>query len=250
MNKFSRSELYWGEEFQKHLFERSVIVFGVGGVGGGAVEGLARAGVGHFTLVDFDTVSESNINRQLVALHSTVGEKKAKVYTQRIKDINPNAEVKVVDDFYDMALNEELFKEQYDFVVDAIDTLRSKIELVSFCHGKKIPVISSFGAGNRVDATKLYCAKLEDVKPVCQFSKNVIAKLKKHGVQSNVQVIASTEPPKSLKKIETHEVITKQNGEKVEFTKFTPASTPIVPTVAGFLMANYIINKFLEDFSA
>jgi len=248
MEQFSRSELYWGKNFQKSLFSRRIAVFGAGGVGGGALEGLARAGIGHFTIVDFDKVSKSNLNRQLVALTSTIGEKKAQVYAKRVMDINPDATVKIVDDFYDAKLNDTVFSEPFDFVVDAIDTLRSKIELICYCHSENIPLVSSFGAGNRVDASKLYCSKLEDVKPCCQFSKNVISKLKKHGVESGIQIVASSESPHSLEKVKNIEQIIKKDGEGVEFTKFTPASTPIVPTVAGFLMANYILNKFLEDF--
>jgi tRNA A37 threonylcarbamoyladenosine dehydratase len=220
---------------------RRVAVFGVGGVGGAALEGLARAGIGHFVLYDFDVVSETNLNRQIIALHSTLGAKKVEVAASRVRDINPYANVEVVDGFYDGGA----VSHDFDFVVDAIDTLKSKIGLISYCYENKIPVISSFGAGNRVDASKLYCAQLENVKPTCQFSKNVIAKLKKHGIVDGLPTVASSEAPKSLRKI--------RNVEKVgdsEFVKFTPASTPIVPTVAGFLMANYVLNELLRGFSS
>ena len=134
---FSRNERYWGAEFQEALREKHVAVFGLGGVGGHCAEALARAGVGELTLVDFDTVSTSNINRQIIALNSTVGKKKTKLFEQRIKDISPNIKLNIIDDFYtDSKINA-------DYVADAIDTMRSKISLLENCITNNIPVISS-----------------------------------------------------------------------------------------------------------
>lgn len=146
--------MYWGEEKQQILASKHVAVFGLGGVGGFCAEALARAGVGNLTLIDFDTVSESNINRQIVALHSTIGQKKTKLFEKRLKDINPDINIRTIDDFYTDSENLLLapigsgsnVEGQYDYVADAIDTMRSKINLLKTCYENKIPVISSMGA--------------------------------------------------------------------------------------------------------
>ena len=138
MEIFSRNTLFWGEANQRNLQSKHVAVFGLGGVGGFCAEALARAGIGALTIVDFDKVSASNINRQLVALHSTVGQSKAKLFEARLKDINPQIKLNIVDDFY---TDEDI--ENIDFAADAIDTMRSKISLLENCIKKDIPVISS-----------------------------------------------------------------------------------------------------------
>ena len=130
---FSRNELIWGKENQNKLKGRHVAVFGLGGVGGTAVEALARAGIGHLTIVDFDTVSESNINRQIIALNSVIGQKKADLFAARLLDINPGLKLDCICDFYSKNMEQELFSTKPDFVVDAIDTMRSKIDLLVFC---------------------------------------------------------------------------------------------------------------------
>ena len=244
---FSRNELIWGKEAQKSLAARHVAVFGAGGVGGFALESLARAGVGNFTVVDFDTVSESNINRQIVALHSTIGRKKTKLFEERLKDINPEINVKSVDNFYNSRLDEAIFSQKPDFVVDAIDTMRSKIELLVFCKKHNIPVVTSMGAGNRKNPAELYIADISELQnSKCAFVKNVIYHLKKQGVESGISAVVSREKPQSLAKIENHEKISTPDGEIFEFTKFSPASTPFVPAVAGYFMGYYVIERLLE----
>ena len=240
---FSRSELFWSAEFQHALNTKHVAVFGLGGVGGYCAEALARSGVGKLTLVDFDCVSASNINRQLIALHSTVGQKKTDLFEKRIKDINPEIELNIIDDFY---TDTEI---EADFVADAIDTMRSKISLLENCVKNKIPVISSMGAGNRIDPAQLYICDIKNIEDKnTPFVSNIIYQLKKRGIESGITVVASREKPFVQKKISQTEQITTKNGEKIEFTKITPSSTPFVASAAGIFMASYIIRKFKEEF--
>ena len=239
---FSRNELYWGAEFQNALKSKHVAVFGLGGVGGYCAEGLTRAGVGELTLVDFDEVSQSNINRQIIALHSTAGQKKTNLFEKRLKDINPEIKLNIIDDFY----TDEAIKA--DYAADAIDTMRSKISLLENCVKNKIPVISSMGAGNRMDPTKLYICDIKDVKEKnAPFISNIIYQLKKRGIKSGITVVASHEKPFCIEKISQTELLTTNKGEKIEFTKITPSSTPFVSSAAGIFMASYIIQEFKKE---
>ena len=244
---FSRNELIWGENAQKKLASKHVAVFGAGGVGGFALESLARSGVGNFTVIDFDTVSKSNINRQIIALHSTIGRKKTELFEERLKDINPEINVKSVDNFYNSRLEETIFSQKPDFVVDAIDTMRSKVELLVFCRKNNIPVVTSMGAGNRRNPAELYIADISELQSSkCTFVKNVVYRLRKQGVESGISAVVSREKPHSLEKIENHEKISTPDGEIFEFTKFSPASTPFVPAVAGYFMGYYVLERLLQ----
>lgn len=245
---FDRNIMYWGKDFQEFLKSLNIVVFGLGGVGGYALEALCRAGVGSFCIVDFDVVSKSNINRQIIALNSTVGYKKTEVFAKRLKDINPFVNLKIVDDFYDEEYSEKIFNENFDFIVDAIDTLRAKIALLKYCYYHDIKVITSFGAGNRLDASRLRLSDISEITSKCSFVKNVLLRLKKEGIEENLPVVWSDESPKSLQKVKNIEKITKKNGEQIELTKFTPASTPVVPAMSGLLCANYILNYFYKNF--
>ena len=239
---FSRNELYWGAEFQNALKSKHVAVFGLGGVGGYCAECLTRAGVGELTLVDFDEVSKSNINRQIIALHSTTGQKKTNLFEKRLKDINPEIKLNIIDDFY----TDEAIKA--DYAADAIDTMRSKISLLENCVKNKIPVISSMGAGNRMDPTKLYICDIKDVKEKnAPFVSNIIYQLKKRGIESGITVVASHEKPFCIEKISQTELLTTNKGEKIEFSKITPSSTPFVSSAAGIFMASYIIQEFKKE---
>ncbi len=239
---FSRNELFWGAEFQKALKDKHVAVFGLGGVGGYCAEALARCGVGELTIVDFDTVSQTNINRQIVALNSTIGHKKTKLFENRLKDINPDIKLNIIDDFY---TNENI---KADFVADAIDTMRSKISLLENCIKNSIPVVSSMGAGNRVDPTKLYICDIKDVEDKnAPFVSNVIYQLKKRNIETGITVVASREKPSVKEKISEIERISTNSGEEIEFTKIIPASTPFVACVAGIYMASYIVQEFKKE---
>ncbi len=241
MEIFSRNTLFWGEANQRNLQSKHVAVFGLGGVGGFCAEALARAGIGALTIVDFDKVSASNINRQLVALHSTVGQSKAKLFEARLKDINPQIKLNIVDDFY---TDEDI--ENIDFAADAIDTMRSKISLLENCIKKDIPVISSMGAGNRIDPSQLYICDISEIENKnAPFVSNIIYQLKKRGITSGITVVASREKPFSLEKISEDERIVTKSGEKIEFVKIIPASTPFVASCAGIFMASYITRQFI-----
>ena len=160
---FCRNKIIWGDAFQRKLENIHVAIFGLGGVGGYAIDSLTRAGIGEFSIVDFDDVHYSNLNRQLIALNSTIGKKKTQLFKNRILDINKNAKVNVYDCFYTDDLNEKIFKnKKIDYVIDAIDTIKSKIELIKYCYQNNIKIITSFGAGNRLDASYL---------TVCDISK-------------------------------------------------------------------------------
>lgn len=242
---FSRNELFWGKDNQEILSSKHVAVFGLGGVGGFCAEALARAGIGELTIIDFDTVSETNINRQLVALLSTVGKSKAELFKDRLKDINPDIRLNVVDDFYSGDLN----LSNVDYVADAIDTMRSKIELLETCVKQNIPVISSMGAGNRIDPTKLYISDISEIENKnAPFVSNIIYQLKKRGIEKGIAVVASREKPFVKEKISSTEKITTKSGENIEFTKITPASTPFVASCAGIFMASYITQSFLKEY--
>lgn len=241
MEIFSRNTLFWGDANQRNLQSKHVAVFGLGGVGGFCAEALVRAGIGALTIVDFDKVSASNINRQLVALHSTVGQSKAKLFEARLKDINPQIKLNIVDDFY---TDEDI--ENIDFAADAIDTMRSKISLLENCIKKDIPVISSMGAGNRMDPSQLYICDISEIENKnAPFVSNIIYQLKKRGITSGITVVASREKPFSLEKISENEKIVTKSGEKIEFVKIIPASTPFVASCAGIFMASYITRQFI-----
>lgn len=247
-NIFSRNELIWGKEAQKNIKTKNIFVFGLGGVGGYALEALARAGVENFTIIDFDKVSTTNINRQLIALHSTIGESKATLFKQRLLDINQNIKVVHINDFYHNKNQEKIFQTKPDFVIDAIDTMRSKIDLLEYCYNNNIPVITSMGAGNRLDPTQLYLSDIKDItSKKCTFTKNVLYQLKKRGITTGITAVSSKEPPHVLEKITTIENIQTTDGENIEFSKITPGSTPFVPPVAGYFIAYHIVNTFLKN---
>lgn len=244
---FSRNILFWGEGNQKLLSLKHAAVFGLGGVGGFCAEALARAGLGELTIIDFDNVSLSNINRQLVALQSTVGQNKTKLFENRLKDINPDIKLNVVDDFY----NGNLDLSGVNYVADAIDTMRPKIELLEYCVKNSIPVISSMGAGNRIDPSKLYISDISEIENKnAPFVSNIIYQLKKRGIEKGITVVASREKPFVREKISSSEKITTKSGENIEFTKITPASTPFVASCAGIFMASYITQSFLKEYKS
>jgi len=244
---YDRNELIWGKEVQKLLFQKHVVVFGLGGVGGYAAEALARSGVGKITVIDFDEVSQTNINRQLLAFNSSIGKKKAFLMEERIKDINPDIQVNAINDFCTHALTEKIFLGQVDYVVDSIDTLKTKVDLLESCVKKNIPVISSLGAGNRLDPTQLYTADISEVNTrKCDFVRYVVKKLKARGVTHGLTVVLSTEKPVLVEKRFSSVEIKTKAGENIEIKKLIPGSLPFVPPVAGYIMAAYIVKSFIS----
>jgi len=240
---FSRNIMYWGEEAQKKLKTKHVFVFGLGGVGGYSAEALVRAGIGKITLIDFDEVSESNINRQIIALHSTIGKKKTEIFKERLLDINPELEITVFDDFYDENKNNMFFAVKPDYVIDAIDTQRAKIALLAYCHKNHIPVFSSMGAGNRTDPTKLFIADISEYHKVkCSFVKNLIHNLEKIEIKSGITCVFSSEKPK--KPLTKTFGIIKTNNTEIK--KYSPSSTPFVPPIAGFYLAYSVVDTIIK----
>jgi len=247
---YERNELIWGKEIQQYLFTRHIIVAGIGGVGSYAAEALARSGVGNITLIDFDTVSSSNINRQLPALLSNIGEQKTELMKKRIELINPHIKVNIISEFYTKKLNKELFgssNHMPDLVIDAIDTLKSKIDLIESCYSNNIEIISSFGAGNRIKPEELYIADIIDIKSGnCPFITNIKHKLKQRGIIKGITAVASHEKPIKCEKIISEIELISDNGEKSMIKKFSPGSTPFVPPVAGYIMASWAVRRLLE----
>lgn len=247
MTAFSRNELYWGKEVQEKLANLHIAVFGLGGVGGFCAEMLARAGVGELTIVDFDNVSDSNINRQIVALHSTIGIPKTELFEKRLKDINTNIKINTVNDFYTEKLNEILLASKPNFIADAIDTMRSKVSLIEWAYTNKLPIISSFGAGNRVNPEKLYICDISEIKEKnAPFVSSILYQLKKRGITEGITVVTSSEKPHCEEKITVQEKIKTKEGEEIEFIKITPSSTPFVASCAGIFMASCIVQKLLN----
>lgn len=245
---YERNELIWGSEFQKKLFDKHIVIFGLGGVGSYTAEALARSGVGKLTFVDFDTVSVTNLNRQLPALISEIGRHKVDIMQERINNINPHIQVVKINDFYTPALNQGIFSQKVDFVADAIDSLRSKVDLIETCINSQIPIISSMGAGNRLDPGQLYVADISELKSKnCSFARNVCHKLKLRGITKGLAVVASTEKPAAIEKRSSVIILQTANGENIEMNKFTPGSTPFVPPVAGYMMASYIVRSFINS---
>ncbi|MBQ4146197.1 MAG: tRNA threonylcarbamoyladenosine dehydratase [Clostridia bacterium] len=224
----SRTYMMLGDEAAERLKNSHIILFGLGGVGSYTAEALARAGVGEITLVDGDKVAESNINRQLPALHSTVGRFKTDVVAERISDIDPDIVVNKFSIFYNSENCDEINFDGVTYVADAIDTVASKILLIERARAKNVPVISCMGAGNKLDPTKFEVAEIEKTS-VCPLARVMRCELKKRGI-SGVKTVFSKEPPVQLMK--------KDNDEG---RKKIPGSISFVPSVAGLIMAGEII---------
>lgn len=237
--QFSRTELLLGEEAVEYLHRARVAVFGVGGVGGYVAEALVRSGIGHFDLIDDDKVCLSNLNRQIIATHKTIGQYKVDVMKERIMDINPEADVNVYKCFF-LPENAEQFPfEEYDYVVDAVDTVTAKIEIVMKAKEAGVPVISSMGAGNKLDASAFRVTDIYKTK-VCPLAKVMRRELKKRGVKE-LKVVYSEEKP--LKPLE--EVVEKY-GEAHTARRSTPGSTAFVPSVAGMIIAGEIVKELAK----
>ena len=230
--QFSRTELLIGEDGVKKLQNSSVIVFGVGGVGGYVVEALVRSGVGEIALVDNDKVAPSNINRQIIALHSTIGKYKVDVAEQRLLDINPNLKIKKYNLFYLPDVHDMIDFRGYDYIVDAVDTVSAKISIIEVAKKLNIPVISSMGAGNKLDPTKFKVADISKTC-VCPLAKAVRLEFKKRNIK-DVKVVFSTET--AVKPVDSNQ---KQ--------KRIPSSIAFVPSVVGLIIAGEVIKDLLKD---
>ena len=231
--QFSRTALLIGEPALKRLARARVAVFGVGGVGGYVCEALARGGVGAFDLTDKDTVSVSNINRQIIALNSTVGRLKTEVMRERIMDINPEAEVRVHSCFF-LPENADSFPfSEYDYIVDAVDTVTAKLALAEKAREYDVPIISCMGAGNKLDPTAFRIADISKTK-VCPLARVMRRELKKRGIE-RMKVLYSEEEP----------VKARGMGEE-EGRRSVPGSISFVPSAAGLIIAGEVIRDLIQ----
>ena len=231
MEMFSRTENLIGTENVEKLRRARVAVFGIGGVGGHAVEALVRSGVGAVDIVDNDVVSESNINRQIIALHSTIGRKKTQVMKERLLDINPQLQVQTHDLFF---LPETPFDfSPYDYVIDAIDTVSGKIAIIAGAKKAGVPVISAMGAGNKLDPTAFEVADIYKTS-VCPLAKVMRRELKKRGIEK-LKVVYSKEERKSFG------ITDDESG------KLSPASISFVPSVAGLIVASEVVKDLIKE---
>ena len=231
-NFSSRTEMMLGTMGVEQLKKAKVIVFGVGGVGGFAVEALARAGVGHIELVDSDRVSVSNINRQIIATHNTVGMYKTEAMRDRIASINPDADVVCHSLFFDESTKDGFDFTKYDYVIDAIDSLSAKVELIASAHSAGVAIISAMGAGNKLDPTMFEVSDISKTT-VCPLARAVRIALRKRGI-NHLKVVYSKELP----------VISAENSDGQ--TKRVPGSVSFVPSVMGLIIAGEVIKDIAK----
>lgn len=227
-NQFTRTELIIGKEAVDKLQSSKVAIFGIGGVGSYATEALARAGVGNFTLIDFDTVDITNINRQIIATHKTIGKYKVDLMKERIIDINPNAKVDTLKLFFLPNSNQDIINTSIDYIIDAIDTVTAKIELAVLANKLEIPIISAMGAGNKLDPTRFEITDIYKTE-ICPLAKVMRKELRKRDIKK-LKVIYSKEKP-----IHTSEDV------KV------PGSISFVPSVAGLILASEVIKDLIKE---
>ena len=241
-DQFIRTRLLVGDEPLERLQNAKAAVFGVGGVGGYAVEALARSGVGALHLYDDDTVSESNLNRQIAALHSTLGQPKAEVMARRVRDINPGCQVEAIRLFYLPQSADQVDLSQYDYVIDCIDTVAAKLELVTRCIALQVKIISAMGTGNKFDPSALVVTDISKTQG-CPLARTMRKELRKRGV-NHLKVVYSTELPTSPLRsgdYEPPEATNTRPGSTAR--RDTPGSTPFVPAAAGLLLASTVAGE-------
>ena len=228
--QYARTALLLGEDAVGHLSRAHVAVFGVGGVGGYVVEALARAGVGTLSLFDADTVSESNLNRQIIATHRTLGQKKTAAAAARVQDIDPAITVHCHDVFYLPENADEYDLSHYDYIVDAIDTVAAKMELIRRARAAGVPIICSMGTGNKLDPTAFRVARIEKTD-TCPLARTIRNLCKKEGIRG-VKVVFSTEQPHG-------DTLSDGHG------RHAPGSISFVPAAAGLVLAGEVIRELV-----
>ena len=241
-DQFERTELLLGREAIDKLAHSRVAIFGVGGVGGYVCEALVRSGVAAFDLIDKDTVALSNLNRQIIATRKTIGKYKAEVMRDRILEINPDADVRIHNCFFLPENADEFPFEEYDYIVDAVDTVTAKIALVMKATEKNIPIISSMGAGNKLDGSMFRVADIYKTK-VCPLAKVMRRELKKRGVKKLKVVYSEELPVRPIRNVESDSKAEDGNplDEKKVRRKDTPGSVAFVPSVAGMIIAGEVV---------
>ena len=229
LNQFSRTELVVGKDGVEKLNNTKIAIFGLGGVGSFALEGLVRAGIGNLVLIDNDCVELTNLNRQILATHKTIGKPKVEIAKQRILDINPNANVEVHQEFF-MPETEGILDDSIDYIVDCIDTVTAKIELVVRAERLNIPIISCMGTGNKLEPTRFEVADIYKTS-ICPLAKVMRKELRNRGVKKLKVVYSKEEPIKSNKKDRNQ----------------VPGSISFVPSVAGLIIAGEVVKTILNN---
>lgn len=232
-NWLQREELLIGKENIEKLKNSKVIIFGLGGVGGSAIEAIVRAGINNITLVDCDKISETNINRQIFATTKTIGKLKVEAAKERLIEINPNLNIEVYNLFFNKENSNGFDFSKYDYIIDAIDTVSSKIELIVCAKNSNTKIISSMGTGNKLNPTDFLVADISKTS-VCPLARVMRQELKKRGIK-NLKVVYSKETPKKPKQV----LMNEQN-------KQIPSSVSFVPPIAGLIMASEVIKDILE----
>lgn len=247
LNQFSRTQLVYGKDAMDILAKSRVAVFGIGGVGGYTVEALARSGVGKLDLIDDDKVCLTNVNRQILATLKTVGQYKVDVAEERIHSINPHCEVRTYKTFYMPDTKEEFDFTQYDYIVDAIDTVKGKMELVMNANAADTPIISSMGAGNKVNAAAFEVADIYDTS-VCPLARVMRYECRRRGIKK-LKVVYSKEKP--IRPLEDMSISCRKHcvcppgTRKCTVRRDIPGSTVFMPSVAGLIIAGEVVNDLL-----
>lgn len=238
LDQFSRTELLIGKDGIKKLENSKVCIFGIGGVGSYVVEGLVRAGIGNFILVDNDKISLTNLNRQIIATTKTLGNSKVQTAKNRILEINPDAKVEVYEEFF-MPESKDFFDDTVDYVIDCVDTVTAKIEIIMRAQKLNIPIISSMGTGNKLDPTKFVVTDIYKTE-ICPLAKVMRKELRNRGVKK-LKVIYSKENP-----IELEDSLENIGDSNSETKKQVPGSISFVPSVAGLIIAGEVVRDILE----
>lgn len=249
LNQYSRTELLFGKEAMEKLWRSRVAVFGIGGVGGYAVEALARSGIGALDLIDDDRVCLTNINRQIYATRKTVGKHKVDIAAERIAEINPAITVKTYKTFYTPKTTEQFDFKQYDYIIDAIDTVTGKIELVLQAQKSGVPIISSMGAGNKLDPTAFEVADVYKTS-ICPLARVMRRELKKRNVPA-LKVVYSKEPPMTpiedmAISCKAHCICPPGTVRKCTERRQVPGSNAFVPSVVGLIIAGEVLKDLIR----
>jgi len=242
-DRFQRLELLVGPEGRARLAAASVAVFGLGGVGSYAVEGLVRGGIGRLTLVDFDRVDITNLNRQVHAVEATVGKPKALVMAERCRAIYPQIEVEPVQDFFSADTADILLAERYDFVLDCIDQVTAKLLLLELCSRRGLPVIASMGAANKLDPTQIQVADLADTHK-CRLARIVRKELRRRGIERGIPVVYSTEEFRPL-----GDGRREGNNDHYQQRRAPLGSSSVIPPLFGLTMAGEVLRRLLGEVS-
>lgn len=241
MNFLSRTELLIGRDSLEKLKYSQVAIFGIGGVGSYAAEALGRCGIGKLVLIDYDIIDETNINRQIHSTANTIGRVKVEVMKERLLEINPSINVDIYNEMYCENTSNYLICKEYDYVIDAIDMVSSKIDLIVKCIEAGIPIVSSMGAGNKVDPTKFEVADIYDTT-MCPLAKVMRHELKKRGVQKLKVVFSKEKPLKRVSEFKEKDIDKSLNNAN---KKISPGSISFVPSVAGLILASVVVRDII-----